>query len=256
MVIVRVMIAGGAPAGRTNDESLTTLHSPVPVVAGFAHVEAAAFGANCYLVRPFHHPSPRFAAVRAAAALRRAGQDAGLDQLARERGEVRAGEGFGGDGPDGASVAASGRIGTLGRHLPTHTSRATIIVNATIAPLASPVLSGFPHRLRVVVVPLALAQEEQGLVALGRPVGHALGHGVGLVPDDVRAEIPAVGLERQRHAPRDTDEVFGLEAVRLWSTLRRFDRGVSRLLRVGLERSERLSPAAGVRIPEIHPSGA
>ena len=48
---------------------------------------------------------------------------------------------------------------------------------------------------------------------LGGPVGDGLRHGVGLRPDDVRAQVPAVSLEGEGHAPRDADEVLGLEAA-------------------------------------------
>src|SRR3990167_5854853 len=56
----------------------------------------------------FHHPLPRRAALRAAAMLRRASEDAGLHQLLGERGEVRFGVRLGSDLPHGSLVAASG----------------------------------------------------------------------------------------------------------------------------------------------------
>src|SRR5215472_9567120 len=44
------------------------------------------------------------------------------------------------------------------------------------------------------------------------PVGDRLRHRIGLRPDDVRAQPPAVSLQRQRDAPGDADEILGLEA--------------------------------------------
>src|SRR5689334_14420010 len=42
----------------------------------------------------------------------------------------------------------------------------------------------------------------------GGTVGDTLRHTVGLGPDDVRAQIPSVSLECERHAPWDANEVF------------------------------------------------
>ena len=60
----------------------------------------------------------------------------------------------------------------------------------------------------------ALGQQEQVLVRLGRAVGDRLGHRVGLCPDDVGAQVPAIGSEGEGDHPGDADEVFGLEAGR------------------------------------------
>ena len=48
---------------------------------------------------------------------------------------------------------------------------------------------------------------------LSTPVCHTLWHWVWFMPDDVLAQIPAVSLEREGHAPGDADEVFWLESV-------------------------------------------
>ena len=48
---------------------------------------------------------------------------------------------------------------------------------------------------------------------LRRPVGHRLGHRVWLRPDDVRSQVPAIGLQREGEAPRDADQVLRRNAV-------------------------------------------
>ena len=63
-------------------------------------------------------------------------------------------------------------------------------------------------------VPGALGQQEQVLVIHGGPVLDRGGHGVGLAPDDVRAQPPAVRLERQGQTPGHAAQVLGLEAER------------------------------------------
>jgi hypothetical protein len=52
----------------------------------------------------------------------------------------------------------------------------------------------FGNGLAIVKISPALAQQEQVLVRLGAAVGYALGHRVRLRPDDVLAQIPAIGL--------------------------------------------------------------
>lgn len=44
-----------------------------------------------------------------------------------------------------------------------------------------------------------------------RPVAHGFGHTVRLRPDDVRAQVPPIRLQRKRDAPRNADQVFGFE---------------------------------------------
>ena len=68
----------------------------------------------------------------------------------------------------------------------------------------------FLYRLRIVKVTRALRQQEQILMALGRPVRHALRHRVRFRPDDVAPQPPAVSLQRERHPPRDAAQVFRL----------------------------------------------
>src|SRR5271165_287267 len=63
----------------------------------------------------------------------------------------------------------------------------------------------FLDRIGVVVVALALREQEQVFVALSWPIRHALGHRIWLAPDDVAAEIPAIGLQGECHTPRDAD---------------------------------------------------
>ena len=47
----------------------------------------------------------------------------------------------------------------------------------------------------------------------GRAVGHALGHTIGLVPNNVAAEIPPVGLEGEGDAPGDAQQLLVLERI-------------------------------------------
>ena len=48
----------------------------------------------------------------------------------------------------------------------------------------------------------------------GRPIPHTLGHGIWLVPNDVRAQIPPFGLQRQSDTPGNTEEILWLHASR------------------------------------------
>lgn len=58
------------------------------------------------------------------------------------------------------------------------------------------------------VVPLLDEQKDQ-LVPGGKPVGHRLRHGVGLVPHHGIAQDPAVGLQREGDPPRHPEQVLG-----------------------------------------------
>src|SRR5690625_1310297 len=102
------------------------------------------------------------------------------------------GEGHCGDGPHVARVDGP-RVPAVG-------------VDAALAHLYVPVLAradcgGVPalarrHSNSVEVEPVAprLGEQEQVIVTGGESVCDGLGHGVGLVPDDVVAEDPAVVL--------------------------------------------------------------
>src|SRR5262249_18260234 len=70
----------------------------------------------------------------------------------------------------------------------------------------------------VVVVALALRKKKDILVRARGPVLHALGHASRLRPDDVRAQPPPVGLEREGYPPWDADQIVGLEA-REWHSV-------------------------------------
>src|SRR5437762_13553438 len=65
----------------------------------------------------------------------------------------------------------------------------------------------------VVVIPLTFREQEDVFMRPSRTICHALGHGIRFCPHDVRAEIPAVRLKGERHAPGDADEVFGLDTI-------------------------------------------
>lgn len=145
------------------------------------------------------------------AAFRAAGENARLNERFGEGGEVGALEALGRDGPDVALVA-----GLYAFTLPPAVTRLSEICTMqpdwTYYALVSSTVTGARHRvlryrlldrLRVEVVPLALAQQEHVLVRLGAAVAHALRHRVRLVPDDVLPQIPAISLQGERDAPRD-----------------------------------------------------
>ena len=144
---------------------------------------------------PLHDSHPRRAALGAAAALAGASADATLRQRLGKSCEVRLGEGLRRDGPDRAGVAMASRYRR--RSSMRVLSDKWVIPNSgktTSAPDSNRIYTRLPHRLRIVEVPRRLRQQKHVLVRLRRPVSHALGHGVGLVPDDVRAQVPAIRL--------------------------------------------------------------
>src|ERR1700722_10250821 len=70
----------------------------------------------------------------------------------------------------------------------------------------------------------------------------ALGLAVGLVPDDVGAQIPFLPLQGERHQPWHADQVFRLQSLRRWRT------GVHGAIWIFL------SVARHVRPPEVYES--
>src|SRR5262245_13103191 len=66
-----------------------------------------------------------------------------------------------------------------------------------ILPLQAGVLHLFADCIPVVVILRGFREEEQVLMGFGWSVLDALWHWVGLVPDDVAAQVPAVLLERE-----------------------------------------------------------
>ena len=125
----------------------------------------------------------------------------------------------------GSSTASSGSLVsvTQRRARPNRHGRGVIVVgNPTAAARAGrnvPYRSqasvvGPPDGVDVVVVILVLRQKKDRLVRLGRPVGDRLRVRVRLVPDHLGPHPPAVILQRERHAPRQPDQVLGLEPAR------------------------------------------
>src|SRR5579863_3822668 len=57
-----------------------------------------------------------------------------------------------------------------------------------------------------------LAQQEHRLVRLRAAIRHALRHRIGLGPDDLLAQIPAVGAQSESEHPWNAYEVFGFKA--------------------------------------------
>ena len=93
-------------------------------------------------------------------------------------------------------------------------------VLAHLAPVRGTAGAGLAGRGAVVVVARAPGQQQHLFVGHARPVARALGHRVSgpraearaLGPDDPRAHPPAVGLECERRARGNHDQVLGLEA--------------------------------------------
>src|SRR5690606_25145951 len=129
---------------------------------------------------------------------RRTSQDARLDEFLRERRKVGLGEWLRSDGPDGTAVAA-------------HISADMLIAAVFSGPVALVLVPATKNSrclsqqflwsskrllnsLGVVVIPRVLGQQEDVLVRPRRPILHALGHRVRLRPNDVRPQIPPVGL--------------------------------------------------------------
>ena len=71
-----------------------------------------------------------------------------------------------------------------------------------------------PNRIDVVVVILALGQQEHGLMRPGWPVTNRFRVGVRLVPDDFGAEPPAILLKRERQPPGYSNQILGFEPFR------------------------------------------
>src|SRR5205814_6717937 len=85
---------------------------------------------------------------------------------------------------------------------------------AHLAKVGGPARARFADRLGVIEVARVFGEQEYVLVGSGRPVSHRFGQRVWLGPDQVGAQIPAVGLEGERHPPGDAHQVLRLELRR------------------------------------------
>ena len=116
---------------------------------------------------------------------------------------------------------------------------------------------GLRHRLRngcgVVVVSAGLGQQENMLIAAGGAVCDALRHGVRLLPDDVRAQIPAVCAQRKGKQPRHADHVLCLAAPHLAVEGDRLPRPAVGVL--GVE-GFALIALSGIGVRDVQPEGA
>jgi hypothetical protein len=104
---------------------------------------------------------------------------------------MRLGVGLGGDFPDGTAVSGPVVDALASDILP---QRAILDDGATAPNGTSPNNRGFSYRIGVVMVFRRLAHQENVFVRLGAAVGDAFWHRVGLRPDDVLAQIPAISL--------------------------------------------------------------
>jgi hypothetical protein len=116
-----------------------------------------------------------------------AGEDAARRERRREGGEMALRRRLGRERPDRAEVALTA---IAGGDRPYSTRRIACAIPDSLTPVIArrcgeSISSRLPHRVGVVEVARRLRQEKDVLVRLGRPVGHALGHGVRLRPDDV-----------------------------------------------------------------------
>jgi hypothetical protein len=71
--------------------------------------------------------------------------------------------------------------------------------------------NSFLNRFGIEVVPLGLGQEKDGFMRLGAAISNALGHWIGLRPNNFLAQIPTVGLQSEGKPPGDANEVFRFE---------------------------------------------
>src|SRR6478672_1622613 len=184
-------------------------------------------------------PFPRCSALPAGFR-RRPGEDAGLNEIRREGGEVGLWVRTGGDPPDIELLLrllaepfeelppCLLRDIPDGPLVPTQTllllplllllagsAAEALRVGAVLRPIRPSESRGLPDRLRVVEVTGALGQQEEVLVRGGRSVLNALRHRIRLRPDDVAAQVPAIGSEGEGDHPRDPDEILGLAGVQL-----------------------------------------
>ena len=187
----------------------------VSPLAGAVHLLSAPAGSPRTTLEyrlPSNDPHPGMSARRAHTAFTGACPNAPLGQLGRHGGEMGGAVGFGGDDPNGAHVAmALGPVvGSAGRP-EIRSSRTRHLGLAGGRPVA---LHRFVHPVPVDEIPSALSQQKDVLMALGGPVGHTIGHGIGLGPNAIASEIPTVFLQREGHAPGNAQEVLRLEPGR------------------------------------------
>src|SRR5712671_1335683 len=105
----------------------------------------------------------------------------------------------------------------------------------------------FEHSLTVVVVALRFGEHEKVFMRSGRPVLHAFRLCIRLVPNDVRAQIPTVILQRKRQSPRNAKQIFRFQ------TLGRVGPNVHRPGRVLLVRSTPTAISTRVAVPDVKP---
>ena len=69
------------------------------------------------------------------------------------------------------------------------------------------------NRAVIKVIARLFGEQEEILVRPDAAVGDRLRQGVGLVPDDVLTQIPAVILQGQGEPPRDAEQVLGAQVA-------------------------------------------
>src|SRR5208337_2965314 len=137
----------------------------------------------------------------------RASHDARLDQILGECGEMGLGVGLGCDGPD-AALVATGRVWVS---YVCFTFSSIIITTGLLGCWCCPIqrilvsvytfrIVRFPDRVRVIKISLLFRQKKNEFMALCRTIRAALRHRIWLVPDDIAAQIPAIGLQRDSQA--------------------------------------------------------
>ena len=163
-----------------------------------------------------------------------AGENAKLGEIGRESRIVSLGGRLALELPDIASIAQAADI------VP-ESAVATIAVIALVRPnkvIRAGMIAhcGLRDRASVIVVAPSFAEQKNVFMRAGRAVADRFGHRVGLGPNYIGAQIPAVGLKGEGHAPGNADKVLGLEA---------------RMVQPALARAR-----APIRIPENEPQDA
>ena len=140
-----------------------------------------------------------------------------------------------------------------------HRHHRRMIITCTIAPLwfcrdvpnrSEPTLVGTANDIYVIVVVLALGEQKHRLMRFRWSIPNRLRVRVRLVPNDLGTNPPTGILKREGEAPRESDQILGLESS--WS-YRPHRHGTSPVLFV---RRAIATVAGRIRITDIEPYGA
>src|SRR5216683_8328178 len=138
-----------------------------------------------------------------------AGENAKLGEIGRESRIVSLGGRLALELQDIASIAQAADI------VP-ESAVATIAVIALVRPnkvIRAGMIAhcGLRDRASVIVVAPSFAEQKNVFMRAGRAVADRFGHRVGLGPNYIGAQIPAISLKGEGDAPGNSDQVLGLE---------------------------------------------